>query len=145
MGATEHLERALADLEAEQAKISTAMSQLRAAIATMRADNGGVAVRPVVGGGNGSHEAPFSKKYDVSASQLILGLLQDNRRPMHVGQVFDALRARGFQFKKQTVAFNLGKLHAEGDARRVKAPAGSGGRYAFAYVINEAAKGGDNG
>lgn len=128
MAATEHVENAIRELEAEQATIAQALAELRGTLAKMR--NG--AAPP------SQEEMPrkgapgvFQRKYEQNARELIVSLLRENKRPLHVGQIQNLLKGRGFEFIKATIALNLKELHKAEKVRRVKAPSGSGFTHAW--------------
>lgn len=118
--AVEYLEKAIQDLESEQAKIALAIGQLRNTLASMK--NGGPPKQKTAPG-------VFQRKYEVNAKELILRVLRENRKALHVGQIREALAAHGYEFRSQTVALTL--KHLGEQVRRVKAPTGSGFSYAY--------------
>jgi hypothetical protein len=123
---TEHIEKAIQGLEAERDRIVKAILELRTTLAAM--NNGGSGVLAEGGGKKG-----FQRKYEVNAEELIKRIGRANRSPLTVEQIFEMLTAQGYAFKKTTVGVNVRHLHEKGDARRVKAPKGSG--FTFAYVF----------
>ncbi len=128
MDATESIEKLIRDLEAEQARTAQLLGDLRSALARARNGTPPTQPRKAVAG-------VFQRKYDQNARELIIPVLRDNRKALHVGQIQDALKARGYEFIKATISLNLKDLEKEEKVRRVKAPKGSG--FSHAWVLEK--------
>ena len=123
----ESFDKIISELEAAKSKIERDISQLRA----MRAAHADAPQAVRVARQPQDFNTAFARKYDTSARELILERLGQAQEALTVGDAHNALRRQGFDFKKQTVAVTLKKLHQDGLVRRVKAPKGSGYSYAF--------------
>lgn len=124
--AKEHIANAITGLEAERDRIVIAIAQLRATLAGLSDD---ASPEPELGAG----VSGFQRKYEMNARALTLAAFRESREAMNVGQAWEAITQRGYDFKKVTVRVNIGKLVAEGLLRQVQAPEGSG--YSFSYVL----------
>lgn len=123
--AAEHIEDAIKDLEGERDRIISAIGDLRTTLARM--NNGTVLQSNPTGERKG-----FERKYDQTARDLIERVFAEGTRPLHIGQIREILRSRGYEFKRATVAVNVKHLFDDNAIRQVKAPRGSG--YSYAYV-----------
>ena len=125
---TEHIEKAIQGLEAERDRIVKAIVELRTTLASM--NNGGSGAVAEGGGKKG-----FQRKYEVNAEELIQRVGRASRSPLTVDQIFETLTGQGYTFKKTTVGVNVRHLYDKGEARRVKAPKGSGFTYAYLFPL----------
>lgn len=125
--ATDYIEKAIIDLEAERDRIIAAIGQLRATLATFK---NGSPVHPM----EAEAKLVFQRKYEATAKELILNMLRETQKTMHVGQIQDELRKRGYQFKRPTVAVNVKALLSDDLVKQVKAPKSSGFSYSYVAV-----------
>lgn len=124
MTATEHIEKAIQDLQGERERIERAITGLQTTLTMMRNGNGASSAQLIV-------SKAFARKYEQNARELVERVIPERGAPIHIGQVVAALAAQGYIFKRGTVRLAINHLKTDEIIDELDAPKGSG--YSYAY------------